>query len=565
MGNKIVYEDYAVGASTYAKVDLVNSDQQMRIVQAQEVDPYNADAIFGDTVTDVASLDAFGVDTSVPFTVFTNEDAGFISDRISGSDKGFATNPKLVIKFEDEGTTKYINGNGITITFSERRCTKVRVRYRLTNAYTEWKQYDIETLSQYLPETVQGYRGIEIEFVETELPNQYVKIKKIEFGRTFTIERFRSLSFNKKVDFYRSDIPIGTFDAVLISDEPLNFYKNQKIKVYRNDILFGTYWISESTKQTNKIYSITAEDSVSRLEKLMGKTVFVAKVGAEPLTITDVLGDYSDMISISGDTTKEIRGVMDDATIRRLVADSMFAFEKEAHVETDGTIVLSDSSVETPIEITDDKIIGESTYTLMSGITAVDVSFDEYDSTPHKNDTYDTIATNVTVTTDKTYVETSFIFKRIDLLDQNGDPLDSLTAYTYGRIDSHHGWVSSRNGSLTNVTIVASKYNPSERTTRISREVYEGEQEVNKSFGKRSLYRPDDYAWMSSVKNRAYSVTGEVNAKVVLNDGDDILDVWDQVTIKTAYSGYQTGTITEISADIGEKDIVGNVVITVWD
>lgn len=595
MANKIVYEDYAVGAIDYAYVDLTTSDHQTQTVDGETVDPYHVECIFGNGANEYAAFDVNGFDTYYSARVFTEgeiengevvggDELGYVSDRISNYDRTFTSNPKLVIKFSDD---KSFSGSGIGIYFSRYYCTKVNVRYILyDDSYTSAEQYTINEKYAFLPKIVQAYKGIEIEFVETEQPNQYVIVRKIEFGHTVEITKFRSISFNKKIDFYCSDVPINTMDATFIYDGELTFYNNQKLLLYHNNDLIGTYWVAESEKQTDKIYSVTAEDAFSRLEVTASNPFFIVdRINWQ--TISDILSQYSTLITVTGDTSKYVAGYCKKGSLRKMLAEAMFAFQKKAKSMPDGTILVSDLESNIPVyEFDENKeslIIGNSFYKNVVPISSVSIKSKKYNDLFYNTDSSFTIEEGVSIGATAVYVETDIPTKTIGLSDSNGniiDIRDGQGGFSYGVniIDNFHFAIWSSTTTYSNVNIVGSACDYVDTSFSQSRSLPVGSKEFVKDFGTRSLYRKiDTNDWIESVSNRAFSVNGEVTAKIILSNTEveneeenkttvtKYLDVGDYVSIKTAYSGTKRGTITEIDADVGENDIVGNVVITVWE
>lgn len=596
MSNKIVYEDFAIGATDYAYVDLTASDHQMQTAiidnETVTVDPYHVDSIFDNQENDYASLDVSGFDTFYPFNVFTEgeiesgevvggDELGFVSDRISNASNTFSSNPKLVIKFSDNKT---FSGSGIGVYFSKHYCTKVKVRYQLyDDSYTDAVEYTNDSMYAFFPCVLQGYKTVEIEFVETERAYQYVVVKKIEFGHVVTIDKLRSVSFNKKIDFYCSDVPINTMDAEFVYDGELTFYNNQKILLYHNDDLIGTYWVAESERKTDKIYSVTAEDGFSRLEVTAANPVFGARA-ADGLTISDVLGQYS-AISVTGTTNKYVSGYFEKDNVRRLLAESMFAFLKTAKASVNGTVVVSDIEANTSIYTVDKNvIIGDAVYRATTPVSSIKAHVKKYNDGIFIDDKDVTVASGVTITTTESLFTTDFPAKTIGMRDKFGEIIpitDEYLNFRYGVriIDNFHFGIWSDGEIFSDVYICACPCDYEDVIYVETQQLPEGSKEIAKDFGARAFYRRvDESAWIDSLKERAFSATGEVKAKVVLNydvvenEGEEnegtvtrYLDVGDYVSIETKYSGTKSGTITEIDADVGENDIIGNVVITVWD
>lgn len=623
MANKIVYEDYAVGAIDYAKVDLSLTDQQMQTVVdgsgAHDVDPYDVESIFGDTASEYATFDSYGINLLRTVQVFSaGESAGFVSDRISGSDCSFTNPPKLVIFFEDERhNSKIFSGNGITLHFSDKICTKVRVTYLLSDdTYTDATEYNgLNSKDVYLPKTVQGYKQIQIEFLETETPYQYVKVRKIEFGHSVEITKFKSISYNKKIDFYCSDVPINTLDVSFMYDEDLNMFNSQRILLYHNDELIGTYWASEFERQTNKIYSVTAEDVFSRLDKKMQydshsesgyyfqtqKLDFYENDLESNLYVTlamiknDVNVDYEFEDGIGteeGFESGDVFGYKSAGTARSLLAETMFAQQASAKATNDGKFYVYKLGTSIRRDISESSIVGMAIYKKTKAATKVKVVSNMLgagtttgsETTLYKgtaNGTQDVIIINVAYPTTAPVVYNAsgeMIHDGIRATHNYEEcPVNNIPGFVGDYDYGNYSGVYRRAYDAIKISVsnYTGKYYVSARRLDLStfereqkRNVSEGESVNDVVFDGRAFFARTD-AWFNELAARCFNNTGKVNAKVIMNytenDEEKILDVGDYVSIYTKYSGTKYGTITEINADVGEKDIIGNVVITVWE
>lgn len=586
MANKIIYEDYAVGAKDYAYVDTANSDNQT----IEGEDPYTVSSIFqNSTTSEYSSFEYNGIDLVENIRLFGSTDtAGFISDRISGADKRFTTNPKLVIKFTN---SKVVSGNGITLFFANHYCSRVKVKYKVGSSYITPDEYIISSKEAYLPCRAQGYSEIEIEFVETEVPYQYVMVRRLDFGHTVEITKFRSISYNKKMDFYCADVPINTLDVQFIYDDSLNIYRGQKFSLYRNNVLIGTYWVADSENLTDKLYNITAEDVFSRLDNTVSKSMVYNENSNNTVdSLIDVIESTANVTYDSGWDSVVVRGGLGQTTKRKLLAYLMFAINSFAKANNDGSITIFQTEYSQGEQVitrsfvdNENKIIGDATFR-PDATKSISASFAKWKrpvnyadgtslSSLYKNERTLYFAERSWDQGDKVTVTADFPVASAYVAKNNSQntpvPWAGFAIATQSIMPEVVSVEAAGEEASGKYSIIGVPYDKETIECSNSVDISLGEEETSKEFSNMAYYLPSQYETVfNNLCERVFSFTGSVDAKVVLNYTDNntekILDVGDYIEIPTKYSGVKKGTITQITADVGETDIVGNVVVTVW-
>ena len=573
MANRIVYEDYAVGAAENAVIDLQNTDQQLKRDGQQYTDPYHVDKILEDDVNEHASFDGNGIDLTKPFRVFGNSNLsypeGFVSADVSGSDCTFTTPQKITITFGNA----VISGNGISVFYNTNYCKTVRVTYTHSNESTSvFTYYNNLEKEVFLPARVDLYKKIEIEFLDTEVPNQRAKVRRITFGREVIIDKMKSISFNKKMDYYGADIPINSLDVTFYNEEELNMSGNQKIRLYHNDDLIGTYWIADVEKVTDKLYSVSADDAFCILDNVQADPIWV-RTGTSK-SFSEITSAIHSSVSITGHINGSAGGMLHKVSGRRLLAESIFAFKVYAKTTADGNVLVFYPITSDAFNIGEDKIIGTSKFSTVKAPTSVLWTYTKYGSPMYGE-----------------YIEGQLRLRGIAIDSAGATVTEQYPIYTLFAYDSSNEPVPSQSYSLTssvpplsvtmtptgstlsNINVYMVYYNRDEVSVKKEREnVGTNERVDEKDFGQKGLYNILDLLWADDVKNRVFGVIGEVRAKIILNHVvtennalvTKYLDVGDYVSIDTKYSGKLYGTITEINANVGYEDIVGDVVITVW-
>ena len=581
MSNRLVYEDYAVGALELAKcMDIggTGTTQLMSVESGTVVDRYKVDSIFqNESAYQCASFDNSGIKLTEPFHIMNASDdsgdkVGFVSAEISDASGTFTSAQQIQIEFLDENENATVHtGNGVSLWFNTHYCKRISVSYfdPEDNQVATYTYDNVSSLYTFLSGRAVGYSKVIVAFLETERPFQRAMVSKFRFGRTVEIDQFKSISFNKKLDFYGADIAINSLDVAFYSEEELQLTSQQKILLYHNDALVGTYWVADAEQTTNRLYSVSADDVFSQLDNKSAEPLF-----SEDAKIVDgkenngfYVSDISKIISgvanvvISGKADDEIKGYLEKSSYRKLLAESIFAFHKYAKALPDGSVYIFDKISENAIVIDGDKIIGNAEYKDLARCTSVNVTVDQFFQTLFPQASGNSIAEGAYISSNPERVKTTFPAIGLEVRDLSGNKIDSNN-FLVTKIDDYTFTIKSSSSSVFyGVGIWGCPYKKDAREYYKGTTAYVGERVEQKDFGHKSFYGTQYPTWFDLIAERAFSVSGQVNAKVILGD----LDVGDYVEIQTKYSGRKKGTITEISADVGCRDIVGNVVITVWE
>lgn len=196
-----------------------------------------------------------------------NHSPGWWSAEISGEDARFTIPPRITVKFPvPYGST------GFTFTFSpstNQYCTEVRAKWYLEQTLLIDKIYYPTGPNWILLETVESFDRVEFDFLETNRPNHFVKIERIEIGSTvlFGPKEVVSVRYRTDMDPTLCKIPVDTISFDIHDPQDRNFLpqENQRIELIKDGKLRAVHYIKSSMKKSKSDYSIQCQSSIGLL------------------------------------------------------------------------------------------------------------------------------------------------------------------------------------------------------------------------------------------------------------------------------------------------------------
>jgi hypothetical protein len=576
MSNRIVYKDYAVGAKENASVDLENTDQQLIPHTVEGVttyeDDYNVSSIFNENVSApiYASFEGEGipVDTeSVSF--YSSGDIGFVSDTVSDGNGTFATPPKLTIELSDG----YYTGRGITLYFAGTYCSSLSIKYYHDTTLLDNSTYQNTSLTGFFAKTVSLYNKVVVEFISTQGAYQFAKVWRVDFGRDIVFDKFKNINHYGELNPFGKDLPISTLEFEVVSEEGLNFQDDQKILVYHGDELFDTLWITNSKKETNRIYSVTADNVFGRLDN----TTYLGNV------YETLFDDFNNAVTVKNDiqtqcgvtihldssfNSKYIYGHLPMCTGRYAIAQFAFALGAIITSDENGEVYIKPIATPETIPIIDSsKILGEAKYTKNSAVTQVSLVRHLYDTNVFDQEAVGVVnisTTPVTVKFDKPVdVARGYAFK-----DALGNPISS--SYGIEVFPFHPNYAVCYSTSSVSAYFYVNKYFVSQLlyskvNTDLTSNAKENISEYNNyTLSTYTLANPsmeeNATAFLDDLFDKTVANRGFVDVSFVLN-GEKLGDI---VSVETKYDGIITGVITKLDTDIGHNKLVTKAVIQEW-
>lgn len=219
----------------------------------------------------------------------------------SSTGGGFGAPPKITISFPvPYGST------GLTFTFSpstNQWCSQIKVTWYNGQTRIIEKVYYPDSPRWTLEETVESFDKIEIELLETNEPNQFAKVQRIEIGRTVLLgaPEIVSARLVNEVDPSLCEITVDTLSFELYDPQNRSFLpqENQRVELVQNGNLRATHYITSSTRKSDAHYEIECQSSIGLLND-----DFLGGMYAErplPEMVADILGEWEFEISSAFD------------------------------------------------------------------------------------------------------------------------------------------------------------------------------------------------------------------------------------------------------------------------
>lgn len=142
------------------------------------------------------------------------ENVAFWSSTMSKVDCTFESNPKLTILFTAPHTSA-----GLTLYFAGEYPAELRITWYDTNLVKIISEvYYPDALCYVCNKQVQNYRKIEIEFIRTMLPERYVKLQYILYGKyiVWDADTIKSAKLQEDIDTTSITLPINEADISIV-------------------------------------------------------------------------------------------------------------------------------------------------------------------------------------------------------------------------------------------------------------------------------------------------------------------------------------------------------------
>ena len=223
----------------------------------------------------------------------------FCSNELSGNDCTFSTNPKIIFQLSGSHTS-----TGITMRFNSDYPSEVKItwytdRNRTSKIVT--RTFYPDSTDYFFRNQVLDYGAVDVEFVKTRLPGQFVKVDNVLFGQiaVWEGEEIISATITEEVDSTSATIPIGTCELTLMDKENewniqnengtwKSLQTDQKIVIEEivNDkvIPIGEYYLESWQSKENAI-AFSLVDGIGKLDK--------AKCNGNVFTNTQLMGIVS--------------------------------------------------------------------------------------------------------------------------------------------------------------------------------------------------------------------------------------------------------------------------------
>ena len=244
---------------------------------------FNDSSLFGQS--DVVNHEDYGyfgrnsfiLDGSKTIMPDTPTDIAFWSSEYSQYSCDFQHNPKITVVFDE-----YHTSSGLTLYFNNTWPAEMRITWYDNNNEIISKVFNPDQLIYICNKQVKNYNKIEIEFLKTRFPEEYIQLQYILYGKYVQWEEsdIRSAKLTEDIDITGATVSVNRANVEIV-DEAENFnisipnrewqsvQKNQEVtftEVLDNvEVPLGKFFIKEFNFKQN-IVSFELIDSVGVLD-----------------------------------------------------------------------------------------------------------------------------------------------------------------------------------------------------------------------------------------------------------------------------------------------------------
>lgn len=378
--NKIVYSADAVGAKENASyIAPASTDSDGDIFGTSEPVNYMTFENEGIDLTDISTVFLDNTDVS-----------GFISSAVSDG-SGTLSGVSMTVRFGSIGNPVYCLVDSLTITFWQNYCKKLRIQlYDKTRKLTDEVFENINTLEFQTDLSVtEECTEVRIQFLETEMPHQFVKIAHLQFGKDITLDEIYSLSLMEEISLTGEDIPYNDLSVTLESEESLFLQQGQRFKAYNRDTMIGAFNIDKADQDGASKYTVSLTDDLAVLDNtyFKGGLYYLEPESDEPFwpnkphAIVKAIGTAAGvdiMLNSAYRSGLQLVGWLPYDTCRMALMQVAFALGAVVNVGRDGKIYV-DPLKPRPTgssgykQIGGDRIIGAAKYERGDVVTGVEL------------------------------------------------------------------------------------------------------------------------------------------------------------------------------------------------
>lgn len=314
----VIYKDVAVGAANAASVTATGQTQESDLTKIP----------FGAETKKAITLERNRWTLNGTFdTCYTNGQYAFWSSEISNENGEFQNQPVITISFP-----KQFSSMGISITFDAATgeyCSSVNVKWYQGTTLKADQDYAPDNAQYFCSKRVESYDKIIITLKKTVLPYRRAKINAILFGvvREFGMEELRSATITNQMNEISAELPVSTFKWVLNSKSDVDymFQLKQPVEAWNNGNLLGVFYIEDSSRTSDRIYSINCKDALGVLDgSAFSGGAYLSGISAKSLLSSLAAPfqvEYADGVS-----DKTLKGIIQAGTNRSAIQQVMFAW-----------------------------------------------------------------------------------------------------------------------------------------------------------------------------------------------------------------------------------------------
>ena len=209
------------------------------------------------------SFDGNGIDLQDTSKKFyeSGDYAGFVSKGVS--DESCKISQYISVWVSDG----FDLSQGLTIKFYGDCCRKIFIQYCNEQTEAIFEEYFDVSSDLYTIKSDTWCSYVRIYFIETALPNQFIKISHLKFGSVILLNKFKNIGLLEEINVLSEDLPINALECSAVMNEQTEFKENDLLYLYSNNKYYGTFYLDDAERISRNIYSIRASNCIKKLEE----------------------------------------------------------------------------------------------------------------------------------------------------------------------------------------------------------------------------------------------------------------------------------------------------------
>ena len=499
--------------------------------------------IANNTPLNYHSFDGNGIDLNENRkTFYTYDDyAGFISDDVSDEYCNVVASGYVHLEYSDG----FLNfDQGVTIAFYGNCCSEIDVQYVYPDTTSSFETFTVNgDLFHFVPDPAysESACSINIYFTKTKLPNQFIKVSYIKFGKITVLNKIKDISLLEEINVLSDDLPINSLDFSAIIPQGLDLQDNALFNVYSNNKYYGTFYFDDTERVSKNIYKIKALNCIKKLDDNQYKDWFF---NGGITNFLSQIGRLSGIRFLNPNDSYSVFGNIPINSCRFALCQYAFACRLMIDSSRSDAVILKQipSTVSSIILTKDKRILGNATYTKTKPITKSKFQYATvFDA---KTDVIELkVAQNE---------RTIYYFE--EPVEVMSEQPEGVTIYSSAA--NYIDFISTLETVAINVYKLNYLYNNIDVINDLSNNTSNNEKDYSKLNLRGVLFDENGVGTqltqfkIEDIKKNMRS-GGIIKAKIILENEK----VGDLIQIETAFDGIKTGIITSMSISFGYKDI----------
>lgn len=290
-----------------------------------------------------------------------DENLGYWSKQVSKQDFSFESPIEITVNFDGN----IYSSAGITITFDLEKNiypTEVSTEWFLGGYSIAEENFIVNSAKFFFAKKVENYDTVKFTFYKMNLPENRLKVQRIEIGlvadskTTFSL---KNTTISRSISPISLDLPISTFNFSFIDRDNIEYFfqERQSVNVMFNDEEMGTFFVKNAKRTSQKGYTVSCEDYVGILNSVdFAGGIYVSKNADELLR--EIFSVAKIPVEIENVIKQDVvSGYIPYTTCRNAIKQILFAIQAVIDTSNSNFVKIYKQSDEVSQTITSERIM----------------------------------------------------------------------------------------------------------------------------------------------------------------------------------------------------------------